>query len=410
MKQISQFLQQRFRITNRQFKLFFLCLFGTTLITYINAIFVFLPETIIGFNWSGIAWITALIICLIILPKANKSKFPLILWIPWLAYALIYVILDFTFAGLQLTLQYLLPILMGYLAGSFRYSVNNLLWILQSLIKTTLLVFAISMYYKIFSGYSVSMSATPMFLLVLASLSVGFYFFTNKKIYLFIFGVLFLMPFLNVTRMAMLVFCLTYILHFTNKRLSSKITTLILGGGLLLLVASSKGFQEKTFNGGSGEISELNVNYYEGDNFNSNGRKSWKLALESGLESAPLLGNGPRADAPLLGEMIGAETGEAHNDYMSIRFNYGFIGLGLLLFGFVTSFIKMFIMSQTKKEKVFQLLILTNLTLYIGFLMFMYSDNILKYTIWFPNYFFVMMGICFSLYKSGFAKEESIRS
>jgi len=42
------------------------------------------------------------------------------------------------------------------------------------------------------------------------------------------------------------------------------------------------------------------------------------------------------------------------------------------------------------------------MTLFIGFLLFMYSDNILKYTIWFPNYFFGLMGICFSIYKKGF--------
>ena len=29
--------------------------------------------------------------------------------------------------------------------------------------------------------------------------------------------------------------------------------------------------------------------------------------------------------------------------------------------------------------------------------MFMYTDNILKYTIYFPNYFFAMIGIVYSL-------------
>jgi hypothetical protein len=406
MSQIRKFLKQRFHVPNGHFKLFFLGLFATTLITYVDAVFVFLPSTVFGFNWSGIAWITALLITLIILPKAKQSSFPLIYWIPWIAYVLFYVVLDFTIAGLQLTLQYLLPILMGYLAANFRYSINSLSWILKGLVTTTIIVFIISMYYKILYGYSVSMAATPMFLLVLASLSIGLYFFTKIKGYLFVFGFLFLMPFLNVTRMAMLAFCLTYILHFTNKQFSSKIISMFLGGGLLLGVASSKGFQEKTFNEGSGELFELNVNYYEGDNFNSNGRKSWKAALEPGLESSPFFGNGPRADAPILGAMIGEETGEAHNDYMSVRFNYGFIGLALLLFGFVTSFIKMYVMSRTKNDQVFQLIILTNLTLFIGFLLFMYSDNILKYTIWFPNYFFTMMGICFSIYVNGFYEKR----
>jgi hypothetical protein len=401
MGQFQKFLAYRFRISDRNFKIFFWGLFGSTLVSYSNAVFVFLPASILGFNWSGIAWVSALLVCLTLLPKAMPSSFPLVLWLPWMGYLLVYIAVDFSFVGLQLTLQYLLPLLMGYLAASYRYSINSLLWVLQGLSKTTAFVFVLAIFYKLVFGYSSHMSATPMFLLVLASISLGFYFFTQKNKYLIVFGLLFLMPFLNVTRMALLVFGVTFITHFANKRFTSKIAGAFLGGLLLLGVVNSKGFQEKTFYGGSGELADLSVNYYESENFNSNGRKSWKNALAPGLEAAPFFGNGPRADAPLLGKVMGKETGEAHNDYMSIRFNYGYVGLGLLLLGFGASFLKMYRMSLTNKNKVFQLLILTNLTLFLGFLLFMYSDNILKYTIWFPNYFFVMIGICFSIYKKG---------
>lgn len=401
MVQLQNFLRYRFLISDRNFKIFYFGLFGTTLLAYINAVFVFLPETVLGFNWSGIAWITALLVSIILLPKAKSSSFPVIFWLPWIAYLVFYILVDYTFIGLQLSLQYLLPLLMGYLAASFRYSITSLLWVLQGLSKTTAIVLVLALFYKFVFGYSFHMAATPMFLLVLASISLGFYFFTQKNKYLIVFGLLFLMPFLNVTRMALFVFGISFIAHFANKRLISKIRGAFLGGLLLLAVVSSKGFQEKSFYEGSGDLSDLNANYYESDKFNSSGRKSWKDALAPGLASAPLFGNGPRADAPILGAVMGKEIGEAHNDYMSIRFNYGYVGLGLLLFGFFASFLKIYQMSRTQKNKVFQLLVLTNLTLFIGFSLFMYSDNILKYTIWFPNYFFVLMGICFSLYNKG---------
>jgi hypothetical protein len=32
----------------------------------------------------------------------------------------------------------------------------------------------------------------------------------------------------------------------------------------------------------------------------------------------------------------------------------------------------------------------------------MYSDNILKYTIYFPNYFFALIGILYSMIKKGY--------
>jgi hypothetical protein len=291
---------------------------------------------------------------------------------------------------------------MGYIASSFRYSYNSLLWLLQRLSIITIIVFSIVMFYVLVFGFTGNESTTPMFLLVLAGISLALYFFTKKYKYLIVYGLLFLMPLLSVTRMALLVFGITFIFHFANKRLSSRIGSAFWGGIMALGAVSSKGFQEKTFYDGSGDISDLSFNYYETDNINSNGRKNWKIALEPGLQSAPFFGNGPRADAVILGEVIGKETGEAHNDYMSVRFNYGFLGLGLLLFGFGASFLKIFQMSKANKNKVFQLLVLTNLTLFIGFLLFMYSDNILKYTIWFPNYFFVLMGVCFSIYKRGF--------
>jgi hypothetical protein len=247
MRQFQKFLNYRFRISDHNFKIFFWGLFGTTLLTYINAIFVFLPASIFGFNWSGIAWITALLVCIILLPKAKPSSFPQGFWLPWMVYMLFYIFVDFSIAGLQLTLQYLLPLLMGYLAATFRYSINSLLWVLQGLSKTTVLIFVLAMFYKLVFGYSSHMAATPMFLLVLASISLGFYFFTQKNKYLIVFGLLFLMPFLNVTRMALLVFGITFIAHFANKRLSSKIGAAFLGGLLLLGVVSSKGFKEKTF-------------------------------------------------------------------------------------------------------------------------------------------------------------------
>lgn len=402
MRQFQKFLTYRFHIRGGNSKLFYSVLFGTTILTYVDQVFVFLPNQILGFNWSGIAWIIALLISLSILPKAKSSQFPLIFWMPWIVYLMFYAVIDFTFIGLQLTLQYLLPLIMGYLAATFKYSLHSLLWVLQGLTKATGFVFVLAIFYKLVFGYSPHMAATPMFLLILACISLGFYFFTNKIKYLVVFGLLFLMPFLNVTRMAMLVFGATFIGHFAHKRLRSRIGATLLGGLLLLGVLNSKGFQEKTFYDGSGGIDEIQFNYYDNSNLNSSGRKSWQDALAPGLKSAPIFGNGPRRDAALLGEVIDAPTGEAHNDYMSVRFNYGFVGLALLLFGFGASFLKMYQMSRVNKHNVFQFLILTNLTLFIGFFFFMYSDNILKYTIWFPNYFFVLMGICFSIYKMGF--------
>ena len=79
-------------------------------------------------------------------------------------------------------------------------------------------------------------------------------------------------------------------------------------------------------------------------------------------------------------------------------FNYGYVGLSLFLFGLTGTFISLYKVSRRYSESYYISFITTSvLTLFISFLMFMYSDNILKYTIFFPNYFFALIGIVYSL-------------
>jgi O-antigen ligase len=123
--------------------------------------------------------------------------------------------------------------------------------------------------------------------------------------------------------------------------------------------------------------------------------------LDPGLKAAPLWGNGPRADNAYLTKITRMRGGEAHNDYLSVRFNYGYVGLSLLLIGFAGSFVSLYKISRKYIDSWYIWLISTSaLSLYIAFLMFMYTDNILKYTIFFPNYFFAMIGIVYSLRKN----------
>lgn len=397
------YLKQSFPVPESRFTRFFGIVFITTLIAYAPSILPFLPSTFFGFNWPGIAWILMFLVTLGFLVKNLKSSFPFWIWLPWFLYLLGSVALDFSFVGLQLTLQYILPILIGIVAGSFTYSWTKLNWLFQNFLKVIGVVYSLFLFYKILFGFPPHMAATPMLLYVMATLSLGIYFFTKSKKFLILFFLLFLMPFVSVTRMALLVFGVSFILHFANKRIRTKVFYSFLGGVLMLIVVNSRGFQEKTFYSGSGDISEISLDYYENDELNSSGRKSWQIALEPGLNAAPIWGNGPRADAPVLGAVIGKEVGEAHNDYLSVRYNYGWVGLSLLLMGNGITFFILFKMSYTFKDPVFQFLALSTMTLFLGFLLFMYSDNILKYTIWFPNYFFALIGICFSMCKKGFS-------
>jgi len=371
----------------------------TTLLPYSSYIFPFIPNEIFGFNLTGWAWMILLLATLPNLLKTRSLSFPIIFWLPWILYMFVYLALAFSLLGLQLTLQYTLPVLVGVVASGFSYTLEDLEWLFKWFVRLCFAVYSMFLSGYLFrGGYTPAAGATPMLLTVALSLLASFWFLTKEKRYLFYAGIIFLAPIVDITRMGIVVMSAVFILHFANRNLLGKIIYGLLGLLVLLIVFNTKGFQEKTFYNVPGKLSDLALNYYDNPNINSSGRSSWKMALEPGLKAEPLWGNGPRADNYYLTLVTGQRVTEAHNDYLSVRFNYGYVGLALLLLAFLLNFISLYRKSLKYIEDDFIFLLSTSsLTLFFGFLMFMYSDNILKYTIYFPNYFFALIGIVYSL-------------
>ena len=208
--------------------------------------------------------------------------------------------------------------------------------------------------------------------------------------------------------MGIVVFMAIFIFHFANRNIFNKIGYGLVGLLLAIIVFNTEGFQKKTFGENGGKMNDLSVNYYENEHFNNNGRNSLRMALEPGLAAAPLYGNGPRADYSKLMIISNNQLMEAHNDYLSVRYNYGNLGLACLLFGFVATFLLIYRGMRFTEKAIEKLLATSTLTLFIAFWMFMYSDNILKYTIYFPDIFFAMVGMVFSIQKNGLEEEEKL--
>jgi hypothetical protein len=390
-----------------RFKWFFSALMLTTLLPFITYIFPFLPGQLFGFNLTGWAWIIMLLVTIINLFFSKEVNFPVFFWLPWMLYLIGYLIIDFSFIGLQLTLQYVLPVLIGIVASGFTYSDEDLHWLFKWFMRLCLLVFAMFIFGQLFrGGYTPDSAATPMLFSISMSLVCALYFTTRITRYLIFAGIIFLVPVIDVTRMGIAAMAAVFILHFANNDIINKFKYGIMGVFVMLLVFNSRGFQEKTFYDGEGSLSDLAFNYYENPEINSSGRSSWKMVLQPGLEAAPVWGNGPRSDNQVLTIISGLSAGEAHNDYLSVRYNYGWVGLGLLLAGFITSFISIYRISREIIDNISLWIVTTaTLSLFFSFLLFMYSDNILKYTIYFPNYFFALIGIIYTI-----KKDEDISS
>jgi hypothetical protein len=384
---------------NNRTKIFFTALFTTTAFPYLPFLFPWIPGQIFGFNLTGWAWMIMLLFTLITIIDLKYVEFPALTWAPWFLYILFSIIKNFSFLGLQLTLQYTLPLIIGIITSGIRYSADDLKWLFKWFMRLCIsiyLLFIIGYFFR--GGYGPSVAATIMLFSVAVSLLAGLYFITKEKKYLLFLILFFLVPVIEVTRMGIAATATVFILHFANNNLRTKIIFGILGGLILLTVFNSKSFQEKTFKRGEGKINELTFDYYENPNIKSSGRVSWRKALDPGLKAEPVWGNGPRADNEQLIKISKQRSGEAHNDYLAVRYNYGYVGLGLLVTGFVLTFISLYRISRKfKQNEIIWLLSTSALTLFFSFLMFMYTDNILKYTIYFPNYFFAIIGIVYSL-------------
>lgn len=348
-----------------------------------------------------------LLVCLLYLPKIGRPAFSIKYWLPWGIFLIGYIILDFSFLGLQLTLQYLLPILIGIIVSSFSYTEQLLKWVGRRFAQMTSVICLSALGYLLVRGYNVQMAATPMFLSVAAALLLGLYFITKEVKHLLWFGILGLVPILSVTRMGILVFLVLLVLHFANRNLKQKLLVGVFGLIVGLLVFQMERFQEKTFYQGSGELSDLTTDIYDNQVINSSGRSAWVSLLEPGIEKKPIWGNGPRADNELLRTVTKKGSGEAHNDYLSIRYNYGGVGLAFLLYGFVGTFLWFYKRFRQSTHWLTYWLTSSFLTLMPGFMLFMFTDNTLKYTIFFPNLFFALGGITASLIRKGMLNKEA---
>lgn len=381
-------------------KIFFSAIFLTTLLPYIPFILPFIPAQLLGLSITGWAWMILLVITLLNLFRTKSIEFPVVFWLPWIIYLSFYLVVDYSFLGLQLTLQYILPILIGIVASGFTYTGEDLEWIFKRFMWLCNSILIMSLSGIILFGYGPFMAATPMLFSILVSILGGLWFIKRDLKWLLYLCLFFIIPVLQTTRMGIAAMAAIIFLHFANQSFRDRILFGGIGILIFILIFNSRSFQEKTFSGGHGTLNDLTLNYYKNSSIRTNGRISWKKALEPGLKASPVWGNGPRADNEYLTKITRTRGAEAHNDYLSVRFNYGLAGLALLLWGILATFVSLYQVSGKYGENGYIWLISTStLSLFICFSMFMYTDNILKYTIFFPNYFFALIGIVYSLRK-----------
>ncbi|MDP4270864.1 MAG: hypothetical protein Q8909_12160 [Bacteroidota bacterium] len=387
---------------------FFRWIVFTTILPYLNII-PFVPFYLYGFSLRGWAWMIMLIVAVITLLTGKRITIPLWVWLPFVVYILGYNLFDFSFLGVQLSFQYLVSILVGYAASTLIYTdwvIDKLYQFAKQFIVVFFTICFISLLLYQVTPFSAS---TVMTLTVFASLFLCYYFNTKNWIGIIGYVCCLFFPVYMVTRTGAVAVLLVAIGHFANRNFIKKGFVIAVIGFLGIAIFNLKAFQEKNFGKVGGSIEDLN---YGNKHFNTNGRIYLYSLLTPGLEESPVWGNGPRADLKLL-ENKGLKVKEVHNDYLAVRYNYGYVGLGLMLFGFIALALLMLYHRNDIQDKFTYWMYTSAMTLFLPFFTLMYTDNILKYSIFFGNFQFAMIGIVFSRlywirrYNLTFRKEEA---
>jgi O-Antigen ligase len=371
-------------------------IFFTALLPYADRFIPFFPAAILGFNLSGFAWIIILIVSLVrILIHFNSITLPGWVWLPWILYISVQWLWEPSFLGLQSTLQYMVFPIVGMAASTYAYTDETMVKLRQWFGWYVIIVLA-SMFLALvnFAEFGKG-TGSVMTLVVLGAILLSEYWMYNDRKMLVCFGLMALIPVLAITRMGVAMMFAIVILHFGNRNIASRILITAVSCCIGVAVFYSQGFQRKMFYSGQGDLTSLTLN--NGD-INSSGRtRMWMLA-EREMKENPWVGAGSRADLKLLIKYR-YKLKELHNDFIAVRYNSGLIGLSCLLFGFILQFCLLYRQKDRIEDAYTAVLYYAALTIFIAWAGFMYSDNALKYSPFFGNLHFCLIGIIHSRLK-----------
>lgn len=347
-----------------------------------------------GFMWSGFLALGALLI----LYHKERLVFPFKVWLPWFAY----VFLSIAWGGIhgrhnvQDPLQMITPLVVGIVASfSIRnkHQVTQLIWGFAACLMFIGAVFVFfqygpgAPYQKGDFGYNYRPAAMTVCLLgclfVARMLSSPFRSLLGWSACLAI-------ATFSGSRMAMFILLIIPFALPVYRRTSTRILVLAVMCALAVSVFYSPIFQARSFGPEGGGLRDL----FTG-NFNTAGRfEGWPLIWEEAKRHM-IFGAGAGESVWCVSK-IWPGTIQPHNDYLRILFEYGIIGLVLLLGAVLSQIYSLRRMARLHAAPVGWL----STAGYLGFfamLILFITDNAIVYGIYFLHPLFAIVGAAYGL-------------
>ena len=369
-----------------------------------------LPPDLLGFNPTALGWIVPLFVAILIcFFNLSEIKFPYLIWMPWVAWTVFYLITSKAQNAFQRTIMLHAGLVIGMAFSTFKPNLYFLELFNKGVKYYFWLVFGLGISAAgLFVGTiedSTGFATGVITATLIATWFAGAYSIGSPKSLLY-WVALVLVPFLCNTRTGMVAVALTLPLTFGPLSFKKRVIALLLMMALGILAFQTERVQQKMFESGHGTLEDafggvidLMNGADDGDNgqkLATNGRKAISLRLKDGIAEDYWTGHGANTSEAL--SMDVASVSHPHNDWLRIQYEYGTIGI--LIFA-VAVFMQLRSAFQIKKymSREFAPYFCLGFASFIPMMIFMFSDNILLYVAWFGNLQFAAMGIYYGIAK-----------
>ncbi|PCJ57480.1 MAG: hypothetical protein COA79_15730 [Planctomycetota bacterium] len=390
-----------------------------------NIIYVILTSTLIAtipggigpIHFSGISWLIAIFFSIYLLIQNKfRCSFPLWTCLPW-ALVLLFNITRLNYDNsLQRLIMLLCPIIVGCAISTLYITEDMLKKYLQYLRYFCIAFFIIfAMKSKILFTLSLpdttALAADVMIGMILISIFTITYFNGEKKDIYLIAGLL-LVPFIAMTRMAMMTTALTLPLNFSKITFGKRaaLCLLVLFAGIIAL--NTERVQKKMFYSNARNFKKqdmIKLFFKEGvnmvdiikknPNLATSGRGNmWKMVSRS-TTSDPIFGKGIGACEKFIYDMTYHNAKYPHNDYLLTYFDLGIVGI-VGLISTILLLMSHTLMTGLKATETTRVLLLAMSYSFIPFLLMMITDNILVYSSFFGNLQYCTIGIAYACFRT----------
>jgi O-antigen ligase len=203
-------------------------------------------------------------------------------------------------------------------------------------------------------------------------------------------------PFIALTRTAILASVLTIPLTFASLGLKKRLIFLVIVGFLSISLFYTDRVQRKMFYSGSGTLQDLRLS---NPNFFTTGRsRLWDLMIEE-IKIKPVWGHGANASEEFVLSVTWGTLTHPHNDWLRLLYDYGLIGASIFAFCLVAQVVHLL----KRVRRTFgnsRILLYAGASSFLPFVLLMFTDNIILYATFFGNLQFTILGLVYAARKT----------